>query len=250
MNKARAIRDYVAAHPGCTNNEIAKAIGVSSPYAATHTGLAFNKGLITRIEGGRGITGRPWYKHYPKADVVIESVSKKLEHVSKPKEPAKKKNSAIDSMVDELASSIAKQLANRIRDKLTRELESLAPTQTPTVDTAPLLAQLAAPLVSQPATHVKTLPKVGVVGLLPTQAGAISAEFAGCIDLVFWNDGDDRGTLKAMARNCDVVFLHTRHAGHATDQYLTTNGAELRRITGGVSNMKEALTSYFVGENQ
>ena len=241
MNKARAIRDYVAAHPGCTNKDIAAALDVSTAYAATHTSKGFQQGTMTRVEGGQGITGTTWYK-YSAARKVIEHVSNKVEHVSK------KKNSMIDSMVDELASSIAKQLANRIRDKLTRELENLAPTPTPTVDTAPLLAQLAAPLVSQPATHIKTLPKVGVVGLLPTQAGAISAEFAGCIDLVFWNEGDDRGTLKAMARNCEVVFLHTRHAGHATDQYLTTNGAELRRITGGVSNMKEALTSYFVGE--
>lgn len=90
----------------------------------------------------------------------------------------------------------------------------------------------------------KRKPKIGIVGLMPIQAGNVSSQFASYADFSFWNDGDDLRSLDAMA-NCDVVFLHTSHMSHKTQERLEAKRANLVPVGGGSSSMKAAMQKYF-----
>jgi hypothetical protein len=135
-------------------------------------------------------------------------------------------------------------VVNKVKTRLARELEALLPPPKPDQepDIAPLIARLNAPV--QVEAEVQRMPRVGVVGLLPVQAGELTSEFADALDLRFANT--DKTANLAALKGCDVIFLHTRHMSHAADQYLKTLGVELRRVTGGVSKLRDELTNYFV----
>lgn len=115
------------------------------------------------------------------------------------------------------------------------------------VDSSEARAILGQPIPSRPAKIRK--PRIGIVGLLPTQNGVVSEKLAGAVDLEFWNDHQGQGSLEALARGCDAVFLHTRHAGHATDNALKAAGANVVRCTGGVTNILNNIQAYLQKES-
>ena len=49
-----------------------------------------------------------------------------------------------------------------------------------------------------------------------------------------------------MAASCDVIFLHTRHISHATDNYLQACNAKIIRVVGSTSAMVERIQQYFI----
>ena len=142
----------------------------------------------------------------------------------------------LDALVESMAQGLVAAVASP-------EASLLATPAQPLRDLPRTLLDLPMPAVAEPKAPVK--PRVGIVGLLPIQAGTITSAWGDKLDMHFWNDGDDKGKLKAMAESCEVVFLHTRHAGHKTDQLLNSFGAELRRVTGGTTNMQLTISAYF-----
>lgn len=255
MSTTSNIVDFIKSHPGTTNADISVAIGITSQQASGFTSYIIKQpkfGITAKVVS-RTLSNVPINGFYhkasdnvPKASDNVPKATTAPEIVEAAAKPRKAKPSFLDSMIDELAASIAAQLAGKVKTRLIAELERFTPTTAPApeIQVAELLGKLALPAPAPAST--KRLPKVGVVGLLPIQAGEISAEFGASMDLTFW-DGGDHSALKSMAKNCDVVFIHTRHARHSWDQTLQSHGTNIQRVTGGVSNLKHAVMAHFAG---
>jgi hypothetical protein len=250
LTKADQIRAVIQLHPNITNRRIAELVpGVSQPYAATQTGLMHKRGEVNRTVVAKQATGRPVFGYTyalmapPPVAVPVPKVAAetKYEELELPTTKSK----GLDALVEDIAAQLAKVLVRKVKSKLTRELEKMIPAlpSPESMDTEAVIEVLSA---EKPKLDPdKRKPVVGVVGLLPVQAGEISAEFADVLDLRF-AEGGQTNVLKSMATQCDVVFIHTRHMSHSDEKLLLSRGANIRRVTGGVSNLKDAMTTYFV----
>lgn len=140
----------------------------------------------------------------------------------------------LNNIVETLSHRIVDQVMLRVMDELERRLTEMP------VDLPSLRSQIEKLVPVKP-----TLPRVGIVGLLPTQAEILKRDFVDCLDLSFWND---EGTikLKALCEASEVVVLHTRHMGHSADMIAKRYGDKIRRVTGGVSTVKRELEDFFV----
>jgi len=102
-------------------------------------------------------------------------------------------------------------------------------------------------VVVDPEAPAKTRkPKLGFVGLSPTDAGSISSAFGEHADLLFWKD-EGTPKLKPLAK-CDVVFVNLSQVSHKTTEYLAANGLSAKnivKVTGGVNTMKFAVKARF-----
>lgn len=244
MTLADKIRQYVETNPGATNQQIAKALGITTPNAGGNTNymaVRAAKPTLDRREVRRTISNKPVYGYWPIA-TKQEDVPE-VKHPSPEKRVMKKPSSTLEQLVDQLASQLVMQVVSKVKVRLTSELEAMIPASLPTPpDLAPLIQRLSAP--QDVHSEKIRLPRVGVVGLMPVQAGELTTEFSDALDLRFATA--DRTSDLAALKGCDVIFLHTRHMSHAADQYLRTFGVELRRVTGGVSKLKDELTAFFV----
>ena len=63
MSKAKQIRDYVALHPGSSNNQIADGTGLPSAYVATCTGYMYKNGTLSRTATGQTLSGVVVYSY-------------------------------------------------------------------------------------------------------------------------------------------------------------------------------------------
>lgn len=109
--------------------------------------------------------------------------------------------------------------------------------------------KLAAVAVDPEAPAKTRKPKIGFVGLSPTEAGSIASAFGEHADLLFWKD-EGTPKLKSLCK-CDVVFANLSQLSHKTTEYLTANGLSeknLVKVTGGLSTMKFAVKSRFESE--
>jgi hypothetical protein len=246
MTLAEQIRQYLAENPGVTNTHLAEVFGVNRNNVAAITNYAAVRAItptMERREIGRTITKQPIYGYWVVGDKTAPKAKQEAPFVEE-RVPSTKKPSTLDQLVDQIAAQLAKQVVNKVKTRLARELEAMlpAPQHDQEPDIAPLIERLSLP--AHVDVGVKRLPRVGIVGLMPVQAGELTSEFADALDLRFANT--DKTANLAALKGCDVIFLHTRHMSHAADQYLKTLGVELRRVTGGVSKMRDELTNYFV----
>lgn len=89
------------------------------------------------------------------------------------------------------------------------------------------------------------LPKIGVCGMSPNQAGAIASEIGELAELDFWHD-DGQGRLKNMAGRCDIIFVNLGQVCHKTTQMLDALKANyVIPKTNGKTAMLEAIKDYF-----
>lgn len=98
--------------------------------------------------------------------------------------------------------------------------------------------------ISETEEVKKRLPKVGVIGMNPTQAGAIIATFGESAEFEFWKD-DGENRLRSLGMSCDVIFVNLGNASHKYTQMLDAMDAEYIRVQNGTSNMKSAIKKYF-----
>lgn len=106
--------------------------------------------------------------------------------------------------------------------------------------------KLAAVAIDPEAQAKTRKPKLGFVGLSPTEAGSISAAYGEFADLLFWRD-EGTPKLKPLCK-CDVVFANLSQVSHKTTEYLLANGLSgnsLVKVTGGLSAMKFAVKARF-----
>lgn len=262
MTRNAIVREHLRLHPGSIAGDVAAATGMPVDNASKAMSGMHNHGFLTRVLSGKSLTNVPRYA-YTLTDKVPSPGGPKRGCKQKPK--VKQTNvihsdfvppqpflaakpvtapQTLDNLVESIASALVAQLVAQVRAKLPDAFAASFPTpSSPMSVLTPMESLLTAIAAPRPRTPSK--PRVGVVGLLPVQAGEISKTFGVDVDLQFWNDGEDKGKLRNIADACEVVFLHVRHSGHHTDQVLKAHGANIRRVTGGVSQMKFCVKTYF-----
>jgi hypothetical protein len=239
---------FLTQRNGATNNEVAKQFNIPAKRAACYTKQYHDKGYVTRKVTGHSVSGREIFTYYTFADVKGESgkfIPKQERLSAVRKRQDNDKGDGISELIQGLSTAIAKQIAAQVvvelQSSLPRELASVIPPVAP-VPKVDLLSLLPVPVVT---THK---PSLGIVGLLPVQQECISKEFGDVFDLRFWKD-ESISSLKAMGRSCDLVLV-TKWCGHSDTETLSSVGSKWRRVDGGLSQLKDVLTTLYVGATQ
>ena len=232
-----------------TNAALATKFGCTTASMATRTKQLFDKGYVTREIAGRTATGSDIYG-YKAHNGVTPTMNKRerLTTVRQRRDNGKTSQSAqsddITSMIQNIGNALAKQIvaqvALNLQPLLQRELAQVIPQQPveiPQLDVKALIS-------TQTAPKRERLPTVGIVGLLPQQAGLIATEFGEVFDLRFWNN-ESNSSLKSMGIACEVV-LCTKWCSHSTTETLASVGANWRKVTGGMNELRTTLTALYV----
>lgn len=232
-----------------TNTALAAEFGCTPAYMATRTKQLFDKGYTTREIVGRTTNGSDIYG-YKAHHLVTPTMNKRerLTTVRQQRDNGKTSQSAqsddITSMIQNIGNALAKQIvaqvAINLQPLLQRELAQVIPQQPveiPQLDVKTLIS-------TQTAPKRERLPTVGIVGLLPQQAGLIATEFGEVFDLRFWKN-ESNSSLKSMGIACEVV-LCTKWCSHSTTETLASVGANWRKVTGGMNELRTTLTSLYV----
>ena len=232
-----------------TNTALAAEFGCTPAYMATRTKQLFDKGYVTREIVGRTATGIDIYG-YKAHNGVTPTMNKRerLTTVRQRRDNGKTSQSAqsddITSMIQNIGNALAKQIvaqvALNLQPLLQRELAQVIPQQPveiPQLDVKALIS-------TQTAPKRERLTKVGIVGLLPQNAGVISTEFHDKFDLKFW-DGGSNASLKSLGISCEYV-LCTKGCGHKHVETLKSVGANTRFLPGGMESIRETLINMYV----
>ena len=232
-----------------TNTHLAKVFLCTPAHMATRTKQLFDKGYVTREIVGRTPTGSDIYG-YKAHNGVTPTMNKRerLTTVRQRRDNGKTSQSAqsddITSMIQNIGNALAKQIvaqvAINLQPLLQRELAQVIPQQPveiPQLDVKALIS-------TQTAPKRERLSTVGIVGLLPQQAGLIATEFGEVFDLRFWNN-ESNSSLKSMGIACEVV-LCTKWCSHSTTETLASVGANWRKVTGGMNELRTTLTALYV----
>ena len=233
-----------------TNTTLAAEFGCTPAYMATRTKQLFDKGYVTREIVGRTATGSDIYG-YKAHNGVTPTMNKRerLTTVRQRRDNGKTSQSAqsddIASMIQNIGNALAKQIVAQValslQPMLQRELAAVIPEQPveiPQLDVKALISTQTA----QPKRE--RLSTVGIVGLLPQQAGLIATEFGEVFDLRFWNN-ESNSSLKSMGIACEVV-LCTKWCSHSTTETLASVGANWRKVTGGMNELRTTLAALYV----
>ena len=232
-----------------TNAALAAELGTKPSDMATRTKQLFNKGYVTREIVGRTLTGLDVYGYRVHNKVTPtmnkrERLSTVRERVDNDRTPQPTQPDDITSMIQNIGNALAKQIvaqvALNLQPLLQRELAQVIPQQPveiPQLDVKALIS-------TQTAPKRERLPTVGIVGLLPQQAGLIATEFGEVFDLRFWNN-ESNSSLKSMGIACEVV-LCTKWCSHSTTETLASVGANWRKVTGGMNELRTTLTALYV----
>ena len=232
-----------------TNAALAAELGTTPSDMATRTKQLFNKGYVTREIVGRTLTGLDVYGYRVHNGVTPtmnkrERLSTVRERVDNDKTPQPTQPDDIATMIQSIGNALAKQIVAQValslQPMLQRELAAVIPEQPveiPQLDVKALIS-------TQTAPKRERLPTVGIVGLLPQQAGLIATEFGEVFDLRFWNN-ESNSSLKSMGIACEVV-LCTKWCSHSTTETLASVGANWRKVTGGMNELRTTLTALYV----
>jgi hypothetical protein len=253
----KALLDYVKKHPDCTSKQIAADFNLKIERTSGALLGLYKQGRVTREVSHKSVSGATVYKYR------FKTAASPMERNVSAKEPIKQTTHkqarvpvkehievhataqpsvSLESMLDGIAAQLAASLIVRVKAALSTELQHFAPA-------LPSPEEVKSRLISAPKA-VSSKVCVGVTGLLPQQAGVIQPEFHDCFDLSFWNDknGDSTEQLKAMARRCVKVLIHTNHSSHSTQEIVKSAGGSYLLVPGGLTAMKDALTKLYVEE--
>ena len=232
-----------------TNTALAAEFGCTPAYMATRTKQLFDKGYVTREIVGRTTTGSDIYG-YKAHNGVTPTMNKRerlttvRERVDNDRTPQPTQPDDISTMIQNIGNALAKQIvaqvALNLQPLLQRELAQVIPQQPveiPQLDVKALIS-------TQTAPKRERLTKVGIVGLLPQNAGMISTEFHDKFDLKFW-DGGSNSSLKSLGISCEYV-LCTKWCGHKHVETLKSVGANTRFLPGGMEQLRETLVNLYL----
>lgn len=85
------------------------------------------------------------------------------------------------------------------------------------------------------------LQRVVVAGLLNSQAKAVQSEFEKRLDLRFWSKDQSPDTLKSMLSHADAAVGMVSFLAHSHDSILKASKVPYTPVSGGVSQIKQAL---------
>lgn len=236
-----------------TNRTLCTQFNCTIGYMATRTKQLFDKGYVTREIVGRTPTGTDIYG-YKAHDLVTPTMNKRERLTTvRPRRDNGKTSQPIQSddiasMIQNIGNALAKQIVAQValslQPMLQRELAAVIPEQPveiPKLDVKALIS-------TQTAPKRERLTKVGIVGLLPQNAGVISTEFHDKFDLKFW-DGGSNSSLKSLGISCEYV-LCTKWCGHKHVETLKSVGANTRFLPGGMEQLRETLVNLYLEDVQ
>lgn len=228
----KQLLEIVNDNPGITVKDIADLTKASKPSINAYLLRLINDEKIERKEFGKNS-----YSYYIKNGVKTPEVMATKEVQVEPVA-----HNHLDMLINNLAYQIADSIITKVRSKLYRDIPELKPTlELPSH--AEVLARL-----NKPKEEKQEKLKVLVLNLLPQQAGLIQSELHDCLNIEFWNDktGDGIEKLKSLSKWSDMVFIHTKHAAHNHQEVVKSVGADFILVPGGISQMQEALTKFFI----
>lgn len=262
---SKKVLEYLKTSPRKTNREIAEAINLPYQRVATATSrMCLSTRELARVPAEQNARGNTIYA-YSIASPVADTPEAPQPHGVPP--PPRSVGAVVnlpslDALLDAMAEALATRLRHKVWAVLAEEVAALTPPKEPTsrpdpdtdldLDFEQALATLGDDDVPAPAPIIEyaaqkptqRLRVVLVVGLLPSQAGMISAEFSQCFNLKFWKD-ESHTKLKAMAAGADVIVVMTGKVSHrATDAISAV--AHYEPIRGGLTTLREYLTSLYV----
>lgn len=236
MSIADDVRKYIAANPGCTNPQIAEALGIPQGNLATRTSQDHKAGKLRREVHHVMPNGREVYRYYANTGV----------QPTKPVAPKAKKPALVlqneegmGALVDQLASALASQIVASLKGKIASQMQAMLPQ---------LTAPRPMPLAPQEYIAAPRMKKVLVVGLLPQQAGMIAQEFGECLDLRFF-EGGNPSRLTEQGASVDLIVSHINHSRHAYEETIKQLSVPYLRVTGGMSSLRDTLTKIYVESN-
>lgn len=86
-------------------------------------------------------------------------------------------------------------------------------------------------------------PRVVVAGALNDQAKHLETLFGQKLDIRFWSKDQSNDTLKSMLKNADAAVGMVGFLSHAHDAVLKASKVPYQPVSGGVSQVKQALES-------
>lgn len=242
MSKAEQIRDYVALHPGSSNNQIADGTGLTPAYVATCTGYMYKNGTLSRTATGQTLSGVVVYSYSMGQEKKPKPQKQKNVVLSEPK--VETLDSLVDSFVNAFADRIAQGIAAKLKDVLPAKVQELLP-QPPKVSSE--MQVLTAPVgLAIRRRHV------AIVGLTPQQIALINDEFKDSFELTFWSSdgaGDGEQRLKSLAIACNKVFVNANMVSHKHANTLTAMGACYQKFGGGLTQLRSMLHQYYKDES-
>lgn len=236
MNKTQMVVEHVRTNPGATNQDIKALLGVDRNTAAAITSNLYTRGKLTREQIGATASNVPIYGYYPADPQAVRKVGRprKTDKTTKSIRKTTTSDNGLNHLVNVLADALVAQITDRVKSKLTEQLSAVMSLP------APEMLRAGPVEVLPPAEPEKVrLPKVGIVGLLPAQAGLISHEYGQAFDLSF---PESIGQMKVAAINCEHVFV-MKFNGHSTWDNVKNGRCEAVFIHGGMSELRNRLAA-------
>ncbi|MBS4017503.1 MAG: hypothetical protein KGZ68_04625 [Dechloromonas sp.] len=190
----------------------------------------------------------------PLPDVDLDSVLFKLDdapavldgtgHVAPGPTPAKPApelpvytpdiNVLISQVADHIAAQIAHQVRLRLQDYLIQAVPEDLPVSEEEAVTPPPVRK-----AKGDRLHVC------IAGLLPQQAQIINNEFGKDMRLSFIHSNANPKDAKGLLAHADAALIMTKFVGHWLDGVVSKAGIPVQRITGGMSRLRDSLTSLY-----
>jgi hypothetical protein len=148
---------------------------------------------------------------------------------------------AMAGSLDTLVRGLAQQIALGVQVALVEELAKISSL---TAVSSPLLQGVIQEFNKAPEQR-EVKPKVVIAGLLPNQAGIISAEYGEVFNLDFYMVGENLQQFKDMLTNADYAITFTRKISHKVEDIVKERGLTPIRFSGGINRLKDLLLELY-----
>lgn len=197
---------------------------------------SLNKAILTLPKDRRrdlaALTQVPWF---------TEEVPAKL------KELERQQTKTVEQQLDEAVSATAKQARQDLEDQIVQWIAKiLAKAIRLAIEDSglsSLFRQTETIAAVRQRVHAarERLPRVVVAGMLNSQAKTVEAAYKDKLDIRFWSKDQSTDTLKSMLSHADACVGMVSFLSHAHDAVLKSSKVPYQPVSGGVSQMKNAL---------
>lgn len=180
------------------------------------------------------LTQVPWF---------VDSVPAKV------KELDHQQTKAVEEEVQQAVQSVEQQARERLEDQIAQFLGKILAKALSNAIKSPELAVMFQPpaINHEPLRHrlvqhrKEKLPRVVVAGLLNSQTKVVESGFNDRLDLRFWSKDQSPDTLKSMLSHADAAVGMVSFLAHSHDSILKASKVPYTPVSGGVTQIKQAL---------
>lgn len=229
--------DYLRRNGPSMGGDVMKAVGKPATHA--HSYLKTYKEVVrTYNDGGKMLWAlapefKPFVRPIPAEEAAAPVVA--------PMVPASTLDGAIEGLVSALVARITTDVQTRVEELVA---ESIEPRLVGMIER--MTAKVGGKPTAIPVSKPK-LPRVLIVGLLPEQQHMIGKEFGDTLDTRFVGTNENAKVLKSNAAQADRVFAMQDFISHSTvEAIVSASGVTPVVVQGGMTHLRDALTSYYV----